>query len=339
MKVRMLGAVFAACLSLSGVARAQDAEWDQVIAAAKKEGSVVVYNAGLGVPLYEAVAREFEKTYGIKVETIVGRGSEITERIRAEHTAGRFVGDLQLHAESVIVQQQTQGDFVQDLPSIPNGKTLRAPFSATRISMPIYTQAYGILVNTALVKPEDEPKSWTDLLDPKWKGKILADDMRPIGAGNGLFTVLYKAYGASFHEKLAAQALTFSRDPANDARRVARGEYPIYIPQVYAIVSTFAGLPVKALIPAEGVAYSSMDFAVLKKATHPNAARLMINYFLEAKSQLVYAEGWMPPVADGVIDKATAAARPYAGVKLLGTSKPDEREEMAALARKYYANY
>lgn len=332
----LMGAAFAI---MAGGARAQDAEWANVIAAAKKEGSVVVYNAGLGVPLYEAIARDFEKEYGIRVDSIIGRGSEITERIRAEQGAGRFIGDLQLHAESVIVQQQTQAPFVQDLPALPNAGKLREPFAVTRVSIPIYTQAYGIFINTNLVKPEDEPRSWTDLLDPRWKGKILSDDLRPIGAGNGLFTTLYKTYGASYHEKLAAQALTFSRDPAADARRVARGEFPIYIPQVYGLVSTFSGLPVKALVPADGTPYSAMDFALMSKAPHPNAARLMINYFLEAKAQLVYAEGWMPPVARDVIEKTSPAARPYAGVKLLGTTKPEEREEMMALARKFYANY
>ena len=324
---------------LASSALAQDADWEKVIAEAKKEGTVTVYNAGLGVPLYEAVAKSFEARYGVKVQTITARGSEMTERIRTEHAAGRFVGDLQLHAESVIVQQQTQGEFVTPLPGLPNAKNLRAPFSATKISIPIYTQAYGILMNTSLVKPEDAPKSWTDLLDPKWKGRILSDDLRPIGAGNGLFTVLYKTYGGGFHEKLAAQALTFSRDPANDARRVARGEYPLYIPQVYGLVSDFKGLPVKALLPTDGTPYSPMDFAILSKAPHPNAARLMINHFLEIEAQVVYANGWMPPTVTGAIERATAEAQPYAGVKLLGTTKPEEREEMGALARKYYSAY
>ena len=320
-------------------ALAQDAEWMKVVEDAKKEGTVTVYNAGLGVPLYDAVAKTFEAKYGIRVQTITARGSEMTERIRTEHAAGRFVGDLQLHAESVIVQQQTTGDYVTPLPGLPNAKNLRAPFAATKISVPIYTQAYGILMNTTLVKPEDAPKSWTDLLDPKWKGKILSDDLRPIGAGNGLFTVLYKTYGGSFHEKLAAQALTFSRDPANDARRVARGEYPLYIPQVYGLVSDFRGLPVKALLPADGTPYSPMDFAVLTKAPHPNAARLMINHFLEIEAQIVYANGWMPPTVNGAIERASEEAKPYAGVKLLGTTNPAEREEMGALARKVYAAY
>ncbi len=324
---------------LAGPTLAQDAEWSKVVEDARKEGVVVVYNAGLGVPLYETVAKTFESKYGIKVQSITARGSEMTERIRTEHAAGRFLGDLQLHAESVIVQQQTTGEYATPLPFLPNAKNLRAPFSATRISVPIYTQAYGILMNTSLVKPEEAPKSWTDLLDVKWKGRILSDDLRPIGAGNGLFTVLYKTYGESFHEKLAAQALTFSRDPANDARRVARGEYPFYIPQVYGLVSDFNGLPVKALLPSDGTPYSAMDFAVLTKAPHPNAARLMINHFLEIESQMVYANGWMPPTVEGAIERAAPEARPYAGVKLLGTTNPAERDAMGALARKIYSAY
>lgn len=338
--MKLLGIAGLVACVYAGATRAQTSmDWDATVAAAKREGAVTVYDAGLGVPLYETIAREFEKTYGIRVETIYGRGSELTERIRAEFTAGRRVGDLQLHAESVIVQQQTLAAFSEPAPQVPNAARLRQPFVATPVSIPIYTQAYGIFVNTNLVKPEDEPKSWADLLDPRWKGKILSDDLRPIGAGNGLFTALYKAYGGGFHEKLAAQALTFSRDPAADARRVARGEFAIYIPQVYGLVSTFSGLPVKALVPSDGTPYSSMDFAVMAGAPHPNAARLMINYFLERKAQLVFAEGWMPPVVEGVIEASSPTARPYAGVKLLGTTRPEERDEMMALARKYYASY
>ena len=326
-------------IAFAAPALAQDAEWSKVIEDARKEGTVIVYNAGLGVPLFDAVAKTFEAKYGIKVQSITARGSEMTERIRTEHAAGRFLGDLQVHAQSVIVQQQTPGDFVTPLPGLPNAKNLRAPFSVTKISVPVYTQAYGILMNTNLVAADEAPKSWTDLLDPRWKGKILSDDLRPIGAGNGLFTVTYKNYGASFHEKLAAQALTFSRDPANDARRVARGEYALYIPQVYGLVSDFKGLPVKALLPSDGTPYTPMDFAVLKNAPHPNAARLMMNHYLEIESQMVYANGWMPPTVNGAIERASEDARPYAGVKLMGTTRPEEREEMAALARRIYSAY
>jgi ABC-type Fe3+ transport system substrate-binding protein len=313
-----------------------DEAWDGVVDAAKKEGTLVVYNAGLGVPLYQKVAAAFEKAYGIKVESITARGSEMTERIRSEQAAGRFAGDVQMHAASVIAQQQTVSDFVQPHGGIPNAKGLRAPFVASDIQIPGYVQAYGILANTNLVKADEQPKKWTDLLDPKWKGKILSDDLRPIGAGQGLFTALQKAYGREYHEKLATQGLVFSRDPGNDARRIARGEYPLYIPLVYALAYDLRSLPIKALIPDDGVPYTTIDLAILKNAPHRNAARLFINYFLSIEAQLVYANAWMPPVTQAAVDQANEEAKPYASVKLLSTTQWQEREAMVKLANEIY---
>ena len=91
--------------------------------------------------------------------------------------------------------------------------------------------------------------------------------------------------GAEFNEKLAEQKPVFSRDMRNDARRVARGEYPIYITQVFAFASDLKGLPVKVVVPKEGAPYAQMDMAMLKSAPHPNAARLFMQHFLSVDSQ------------------------------------------------------
>jgi iron(III) transport system substrate-binding protein len=330
-------AVLSVALLVTALLTSSSAEtWDEVAAAAKKEGALVVYNAGIGVQLYQKVATEFEKATGIRVESITARGSEMTERIRSEQAAGRFAGDVQMHAAAVIAQQQTVSDFVQPHGGIPNAKNLRAPFVASDFQIPGYVQAYGILANTNLVKPDDQPKTWTDLLDPKWKGKILSDDLRPIGAGQGLFVALQKAYGRHYHEKLAAQGLVFSRDPGNDARRIARGEYALYIPLVYALAYDLKGLPVKALVPTDGVPYTTIDLAILKNAPHRNAARLFMNYFLSAESQLIYANAWMPPVTQEAVDRANDDAKPYASVKLLSTTQWQEREGMMKLASEIY---
>jgi iron(III) transport system substrate-binding protein len=333
-RMRHFAKLFIAAALLPAAALAQD--FDGVAEAAKKEGTLVVYNAGIGVQLYQKVAAEFEKAYGIKVETIAARGSEMTERIRSEQATGRFAGDVQMHAASVIAQQQTVSDFVQPHGGIPNAKGLRALFAASDIQIPGYVQAYGILMNTNLVKPDEQPKTWTDLLDPKWKGKILSDDLRPIGAGQGLFTAMQKAYGRAFHQKLATQELVFSRDPGNDARRIARGEFALYIPLVYALAYDLIGLPVKALIPADGVPYTSIDLAILKNAPHRNAARLFINYFLSIESQLIYANAWMPPVTVAAAERANDDAKPYANARLMSTTQWQEREAMVSLANEIY---
>jgi iron(III) transport system substrate-binding protein len=317
-------------------ASAQQEDWNSVVEAAKKEGKVVLYNMALGAPYFTAVVKSFESRYGISVESLDLRASELAERIRTEQAAGRNIGDAEMITSTMIEEQLKNGDYVQKLPAIPNATKLRPPFKPTDYSVPAYVQPMGILINTRLVKPEDEPRSWNDLTSPKWKGKILSDDMRPLGSGNTLFSVLQNNMGKEFNEKLAEQKPIFSRDMRNDARRVARGEYAIYIPQVFAFASDLKGLPVKIVVPEEGAPYAQMELAVLKNAPHPNAARLFIQHFLEPDSQALYANAWMLPVVSGAVERANADAKPFAGAKLMGMAKLSERPTMMELAKKLY---
>jgi ABC-type Fe3+ transport system substrate-binding protein len=160
--------------------------------------------------------------------------------------------------------------------------------------------------------------------------------MRPLGSGNTLFAILQKNMGADFNEKLAEQKPVFSRDMRNDARRVARGEYPIYISQVFAFASDLKGLPVKVVVPKEGAPYAQMDMAMLKRAPHPNAARLFMQHFLSVDSQALYANAWMLPVVQGAAERADPDAQPYANAKLMGPAKLSERADMMALAKKLH---
>jgi iron(III) transport system substrate-binding protein len=329
-------ALVASVASFVVPASAQQANWDDVVQAAKKEGKVVVYSMALGAPYYLAVLKSFEAKYGIKVESLDLRASELAERVRTEQSAGRFLGDTEIITSTMIEEQVKTGDYLQKIGPLPNGGNLRAPFKATDVSVPAYVQPMGILINTRIVKPEDEPQSWNDLNNPKWKNKILSDDMRPLGSGNTMFAILQKKMGSTFNENLAEQKPVFSRDMRNDARRVARGEYPIYIPQVFAFASDLKGLPVKVVIPKEGAPYAMMEFALLRNAAHPNAARLFINYFLEQDSQLLYANGWMLPVVAGVAERANDDAKPFANAKLMGAATLEERPSMMELAKKLY---
>jgi iron(III) transport system substrate-binding protein len=316
-------------------ASAQDADWNKVIAAAKAEGKVSLYTSFLGAPFHIAITKAFEKKYGVPVEILDVRASELRERIRTEQASGRFLGDVIQNGQATLIRQEQEG-VLQPHGGIDNVKNLVPPHTATDVRVPSYVLGYGILINTNSIKPADEPKSWKDLLDPRYKGKIISDDMRALGGGQIFFTATYDAFGKEFHEKLAAQQPVFSRDVGNDERRVARGEFPLRIPQLFSNSTLLKGLPVKLVIPVEGAPYIRFDLAVLKNAPHPNAARLLIEYYLSPEAQLVYANAGLIPVIKGVAEKADPDLRALAGAKLLGTSDPNTQDAMLDLAKQIY---
>ncbi len=334
--MRRTGLVLAAVLGLTLPAAAQDAaEWAKIVEAAKKEGKVTLYTSTLGAPFHNAVIATFEKKYGIRVELLDVRASELRERIRTEQTTNRFLGDVLQNGSATTRRQRDEG-VLQVHGGLPNLRNLRDPFKADDMQVPSYVLGYGVLVNTNLVKAADEPKSWKDLLEAKWKGKILSDDVRALGGGHVMFFALHDKVGRDYLEKLAGQNLLFSRDIGNDERRVARGEFPLRIPQLFSNYTLMKGLPVKLAIPEEGAPYIQFDLSILRNAPHPNAARLLIDHYLSPEAQLIYANAALIPVSQGVIEKTNAEVRELASARLLGTTNPANQDAMLDLAKQLF---
>ncbi len=325
-----------AMVGASTVAHAQSDDWTKVIEAAKKEGSVSVYHAQLGAPHWKTVVKAFQDKYGIPVQEFDARASELTERIRVEQTSSHFVADVEFHGDSSIIQQR-QTDFIAEHGDIPNIANLRPPFVSDKWAVPAWVQVVCMLVNTSMVKPEDEPREWKDILDPRWKGKILTDDMRAPGSGQTIFAVLHKTYGEGFLDQLLAQNMGVGRDLQDDSRRVARGEYPIFINQIVAFASPLKGLPVKVVTPSDGCPFTPIQGAILKGAPHPNAGRLFINHLLDKESQTTYAKAWMGTVTQGVVESLDDPdARRFAQVKLMGSIPFADREAMLKRATEMF---
>jgi iron(III) transport system substrate-binding protein len=331
---RFLGVTAGALASGSRLARAET-DWDMVTSAARKEGRVVLYHSNVGQPYYRTFSADFQKRFGVRVEILEARPAELRERIRSEQAAGRFAADVSLNGSSTVAVQAREGIF-QPLGAVPNLANLRDGFVADEFTVPTFTTNFGLLVNTDLVKPADEPKNWSDLLDPKWRGKILADDFRFPGTGHVFFAMTYQKIGRDFQEKLAKQELRFSREPREDERRCARGEFPVYLPVQTSSVLQLDGLPIKLIVPGEGLPYGLFLASVLKNAPNPNAARLFINYLLSAESQLVYGSGGLNPTVKGVVEKLPEKLRPALESKLMGTVTPEISAPMIAAAKEIY---
>lgn len=327
------GAMLAA---VRGPARAQaPADWPRVVEAAKKEGQLFLYSANVGNPTHTAIAKAFEQKYGIKVEVLEARASELRERIRTEQAAGRFIGDLSHNGATTTALQLQAGTF-QPCGALPSAAKIRAPFKADDVRVPAFAHAYSILANTNLVKPGDEPKSWKDLADPKWKGRILCDDMRALGGGSVLFFVTEEKLGRAFHEKLALNQPVFSRDLRASELRLARGEFALWMPQQLSSYLTLKGLPVKLLAPEEGYPFITYELAVLKNAPHPNAARLFVEHYLGDEAQQIHAQAGNIVVTTDAAAAVAPELKAYASGKLFGTTDAVRQDEMLRLAKEIY---
>ena len=331
MKFAMTGLALTLTLA-AGQARAQTpAEWEQVIANAKKEGTVTVYSGYISPLTHNAIAAAFEKKYGIKIDYWTARGVELRERARIETTTNRHIGDVMHNAISNMEMAFGTDKSVDALPPVPNASRVKEAFKfrVTNYQVPIFTINYGFLVNTSLVKPADEPKSWADLADPKWKGKILSDDPRTSGGGAVMFRMLFPTFGDEYLKKLAANNITFARDYQESSRRVARGEFAMYIPYILSDYPNLKGLPVKYVIPSEGATYGSYSASILKGAPHPNAARLLVDFYLSDEAQQVYAS-----TGHGVM--VEAASKDLApDLKALANVRPLAQENFPMIDKMY----
>ncbi len=338
--MRIQHATLAAFMLLASSAHAQSpAEWDKTVAAAKAEGKVVFYSGLVGSPSTAAIARAFEKTYGISADFLDLRISEIRERMRAEQIAGRVIGDVLTTSYNVTTSIEMNEGHIQPLKDFPNKRRVRA---ASRIDnpsgtqVPVYMLKYGILINTRLVGPADEPQRWADLTDPKWAGKILADDPRALGGGFNAFVAQHDKLGVEFLKKLADQKPVFSRDLRESERRVSRGEYPLYAPFLFNDYASLRGLPIKAIVPQEGVAFVQFVASMIKNAPHPNAALLFINFLLSDEAQIILANEALGPSIDGLDAGIPEDLRPLVTAKEMGTSDWRREKELLALAKEIF---
>ena len=285
-------------------------EWEKVLAAAKKEGQVAVYISG-----YEEVLPDFQKEYPeIKVAAITGRGSQVGQRLLAERRAEKYLADV-VSAGGVTTYQQLFPAKVFDpikpallLPEITDpskwyeGRHHYADPENQYIISYVATATYGsISYNTKLVNGKDF-KSYWDLLNPKWKGKIISRDIRVPGPGSGNARLFYYLpdVGPTFIKKLYGEMdVTLFRDYRQGADWLAVGKAAICF-FCEADVSKQQGLPVETFGPGvfkegAGLVQQFGTLGLVNRAPHPNAAKVYINWLLSRRGQMALQKIMFPP--------------------------------------------
>ncbi len=278
-----------------------------VLDAAKREGKVTVYGSPES-EIMKAIQDAFEPKYGVKVEYWRASSTKVLDRVLTEARAGKPLFDVVLTNETPMRILKKEGVF---------GKYV-APASARYpdnvkdpdgVLQPPYRMAVvGLLYNPRLVKAEDTPKSWKDLLDPKWKGKIVMPDPTRHSTTTTWLANLEKLLGKdtkSFLQGLAAQKPIMVESFIPVAQKIIAGEAPLgisYIKYVY-LYGKKEGAPLD-YVRFRQVLAEPHYVAVAAKPMSPNAARLFVNYFLTddalkslaSEGEFVLLKGVYPPI-------------------------------------------
>jgi iron(III) transport system substrate-binding protein len=301
--------IFAPAVQSQQSNAAGSAQWDKLLDAAKKEGKVTV-SIPASAEMKKQVEDQFNKRFGVEVETFTARGSAGVRRMADEFKAGVRHFDLHIGGSSSIISGMLEEGILDPiepwlaLPEVKDpkhwwGGHLWVDNAKRFIYM---SQAYLpeiIWYNTDLVKP-NEIRSYDDFLNPKWKGKIGYLDPRTPGAGDSTWSFLWRVKGEEYLKKLVAQDLYLGRDQRLLAESLARGRVAVMIGLSYYSFLPFlkAGLPIRSLPTLKEGTYGtggSGNLAVIKAPAHPNSTKVFVNWLLGREGQEVVSRALGQP--------------------------------------------
>src|SRR5580693_7069014 len=260
----------------------------QLIEAARKEGKVSYYSA-LELNVAEQLGKAFETKYpGIAVRVERSGAERIFQRIAQEQGSGINAVDVANSTDPAHYLDWKAKDWLA--PYLPDDIAKYFPadqFDAdgTYATSCAWMEAIGY--NTTLVKPEDAPKSYADLLDPKWQGKIVKGHPGYSGAIMTATFVLSRDLGWPYLEKLAQQKVMQVQSAADPPKKILLGERAIMADgnDYNLLLLKNQGRPVESVYATEGSPLIIVPSGVFRSAPNPNAARLFQSFFLGAETQ------------------------------------------------------
>src|SRR5579863_7373675 len=259
-----------------------------LIEAAKKEGQVVYYTS-VDLPVAEKLAKAFEAKYqGISVRVERTGAERVFQRIGQEYSSNIHAVDVVNSSDAAhfivwkrdgLLESYVPEDVAKYYP--PEHRDPDGLFASWRIFLSI------IAYNTNLVKAEDAPKSFADLLDPKWKGKIVKAHPGYSGTNMTATYQLQRELGWTWFEQLAKQNVMQVQSSSDPPKKLELGERAVMADGVEYLILQMkeAGRPVEPVYATEGSPMIIGPNGILKGAPNPNAARLFQSFCFTREAQ------------------------------------------------------
>lgn len=274
--------------------------WDEIVAGAKREGKLTVYVApGHGTPAtQQAWSQIFQEKFGINVEWVQSGAATAISRVLTEQQTKTYVADVLLNGYGTVSDALVPQGYLQPIlaPSTIEKDIWRVQPDMLSAKERLWLYLFipvnpAAVINTSLVNSGDEPKSYQDFLDPKWKGKITMMTPAQGGSGSGWFRSNYRVLGLDYMRKLAQQVVIQSTT-GQEVQAVARGQFPIAVgPDLSTSQSLISkGSPIKFLHLKEGDYAPAQGIYFVSNAPHPNAAKFFINWAFTQEGQTFFSK-------------------------------------------------
>jgi len=290
-----------------------------LVDAARKEGKVILYSA-MDLPVGEKLGKAFEAHYpGIEVQIERSGSERLFQRVAQEMASGiRAVDVINSSDASHFISWKRSNwlapfvteDIAQHF--MPEYRDPDGMFATSRIWLS------SIAYNTNLVKPEDTPKSYADLLDPKWAGKMVKAHPAYSGTIMTATFQMVRELGWEYFEKLSKQRVMQVQSSTDPPKKLSLGERAVMADgnEYGVVLLKEAGQPVEPIYPTEGTPTVSGPTGIFATAPHPNAARLFQAWLHTRETQQFFIDfSAQYSVHDQV--KAKPGRRSIADIKLM----------------------
>ena len=251
---------------------------------ARKEGEVVLYTAW-GLDTVQALQNAFGKKYpSIKVNVLRTRSERLLTRTIAEHKQNVYNADVFSGSQLAMLNHKKEGHLQRYLS--PEHAVFPKTFKdADGYWTSFYVDTRVLAYNTKLVPREQVPKTYEDLLLPKWKGKMGMDEAEYIMFGT-LLEIMGREKGLEFMRKLSRQDLNIRSGHSLLTQLLIGGEFPIYIDGFGSNIEQVKaqGAPID-WVGLDPVIVSLYPVGMAFNAPHPNAAKLLIDFLLSKDGQ------------------------------------------------------
>jgi iron(III) transport system substrate-binding protein len=299
----------------------------ELIAAAQSEGKVSFYTS-VDLPVAEKVAKAFEARFPKIAVRVERSGAERNfQRIAQEYASRIYACDVTQSSDAAhFISWKRDGLLEAYLPEEvakhypPQHRDLDGMFASWRIYLSV------IAYNSKLVKAEDAPNSFADLLDRKWMGKLVKAHPGYSGTIMTATQQMVAALGWGYFEKLSKQKVMQVQSAADPPKKVAVGERAVQIDGAdYTVLQLHEkGEPVEIVYAHEGTPLISGPAGIMKRAPNPNAARLFYSWAMGIEcQQLLRDAAWLRSAHAGVSERR--GRKPLAEIKVM-------KEDPAAVA-------